>query len=69
MPTARSTAWKAGKAQLSAPELAGLAVFTGKGKCANCRLGTAPTGGTEALFTDFTYDNLGVPRNPACAFR
>jgi cytochrome c peroxidase len=59
-------AWKAGKAQLSAEELAGLAVFAGKGRCANCHVEAAPAGGTgRALFTDFTYDNLGVPRNPA----
>jgi cytochrome c peroxidase len=62
-------AWKTGKAQLSTQELAGLAVFTGKGKCANCHVDTAPPGGGPnakgALFTDFTYDNLGVPRNPA----
>jgi len=58
-------AWKAGKAELSVQELAGLAVFTGKGKCANCHVETASPGDTKALFTDFTYDNLGVPRNPA----
>jgi len=57
-------AWKAGKAELSAQERAGLAIFTGKGKCANCHVEAAGArrGG---LFTDFTYDNLGVPRNPA----
>jgi len=58
-------AWKDNKAQLSAQERAGLAVFTGKGKCANCHLERALTVGAKALFTDFTYDNLGVPRNPA----
>jgi len=61
-------AWKAGTAQLTAQELAGLAVFAGKGKCANCHLERAPTVGAKALFTDFTYDNLGVPRNPANPF-
>jgi cytochrome c peroxidase len=58
-------AWKAGTVQLSAQELAGLAIFTGKGGCANCHAEQAPTAGAKALFTDFSYDNLGVPRNPA----
>ena len=35
-------------------------LFNGKAKCANCH--AAP------LFTDFTYDNLGVPRNPLNPF-
>jgi cytochrome c peroxidase len=57
-------AWKAGKAELSAQERAGLAIFTGKDKCANCHVEAAGAR-RGALFTDFTYDNLGVPRNPA----
>ena len=35
-------------------------LFNGKAKCANCHV--APN------FTDFTYDNLGVPRNPSNPF-
>ena len=61
-------AWKAGQAQLTAQELAGLAIFTGKGRCANCHVEQAPAAGGKALFTDFTYDNLGVPQNPANPF-
>ena len=61
-------AWKAGKAELTVQELAGLAAFNGKGKCGNCHVETAPPAGGPGvkgpLFTDFTYDNLGVPRNP-----
>jgi cytochrome c peroxidase len=63
--TSKYDAWKSGKAQLSPQELEGLAAFSGKGKCTNCHPATSPSEGAGALFTDFTYDNLGVPRNPA----
>ena len=53
-------AWKAGRATFSAREQRGLALFEGKAKCTNCHV--------EPLFTDFTYDNLGVPRNPLNPF-
>lgn len=54
--------------QLTAQEANGLALFNGKGQCALCHLSTpsiAPDGvGTiPPLFTDFTYDNLGAPKN------
>lgn len=53
-------AWKAGVATLSADEQKGWALFNGKGKCARCHVPRGP----KAAFTDFTYDNLGVPKNP-----
>jgi len=49
-------AWVAGKAKLTAPEMQGFRLFTNKGKCDNCHV--------PPLFTDFTYDNLGIPKNP-----
>jgi cytochrome c peroxidase len=49
-------AFLAGGATLTPQEAWGLELFEGKGKCADCH--PAP------LFTDFTYDNLGVPKNP-----
>ena len=49
-----------GEAKLTALERQGLALFTGKAGCAACH----PSNGKQALFTDFTYDNLGVPQNP-----
>lgn len=56
--------WVSGKGTLSAQEQAGLVVFEGKAMCAECHvIAPGPEGG-PALFTDFTYDNLGVPRNP-----
>lgn len=52
----------AGTATLTAAELSGLDLFSGKAKCAACHvLGST---GEPALFTDFTYDNLGLPANP-----
>lgn len=53
-------AWLAGKARLNRQEQLGLKLFNGKGKCSECH----PSKGKKPLFTDFTYDNLGVPRNP-----
>ncbi len=53
-------AFLAGKAELTAQEKLGLRLFQGKGKCSACH----PSKGKHALFTDFTFDNLGVPRNP-----
>jgi cytochrome c peroxidase len=57
-------AYLAGKAQLTTQELNGLAIFNNpaKGNCMSCHV-SAPTAATPALFTDFTYDNIGVPRN------
>ena len=59
--------WRQGRAQLSAGELRGLALFNDplKGNCAACHPSTGPDPRTPPLFTDFTYDNLGLPRNPA----
>ncbi len=62
-------AFQRGKAALTARELAGLALFNDptKGNCAACHVSTSADGVTPPLFTDFTYDNLGVPRNAALA--
>jgi cytochrome c peroxidase len=49
-----------GLAKLTKEEQRGFALFRGKGKCKLCHVGS----GKEALFTDFTFDNLGVPKNP-----
>ncbi len=55
----------AGKVSLSTQELRGLALFNNptKGNCAACHTSTKGADGSAPLFTDFTYDNLGVPRN------
>ncbi|MGZ6546390.1 MAG: cytochrome-c peroxidase [Actinomycetota bacterium] len=38
----------------------GFALFKDKGKCALCHTAKGPM----PLFTDYTYDNLGIPANP-----
>jgi len=59
----------AGKAELSAQEARGLALFNDdtKGNCAACHPSERSADGKPPLFTDFSYDNLGVPRNPEIA--
>lgn len=54
----------AGQVDFTEEEAEGLALYKGKGLCANCHVLDAGPKGEPALFTDFTYDNLGVPRNP-----
>ena len=55
-----------GAAALSAAQTRGLALYNSptKGNCAGCHPSTRGADGSSPLFTDFTYDNLGVPRNP-----
>jgi cytochrome c peroxidase len=57
--TSKYDAVQRGQATFTAQEERGRVLFNdpAKGNCAACH--AAP------LFTDFTYDNLGVPRNPA----
>ena len=58
--TSKYDYWLKGQAKLTGQEARGLALFSGKAKCANCHV--------PPNFTDFTYDNLGVPRNPLNPF-
>jgi len=52
---------------LAENELRGLALFNTKGVCARCHLLT-PAGGKPPVFTDYRYDNLGIPANPENPF-
>ncbi|MCX8509933.1 MAG: hypothetical protein ORN49_13825 [Rhodobacteraceae bacterium] len=63
--SARYDRWLAGKAQLSPDELTGLALFKAedKGNCAACHVLGPNTLGGPSVLTDWTFDNLGVPRN------
>jgi cytochrome c peroxidase len=58
-------AWQNGQAQLTDVELEGLALFNnpGKGNCTACHPSQRQGYDEHPLFTDFTYDNIGVPRN------
>jgi cytochrome c peroxidase len=51
---------KSGQAKLSKLEQRGFALFQGKGKCSKCHI----SNGKRPIFTDFTFDNLGIPQNP-----
>jgi cytochrome c peroxidase len=60
----------AGKVALTEQELRGLKLFEDeqKGNCAECHPSKPGDDGTPPLFTDFTYDNLGAPKNPENPF-
>ncbi len=58
--TSKYDAWLKGLAKFNGQEQLGLKLFHGKGKCANCHV--------PPLFTDFRYDNIGVPKNPLNPF-
>jgi cytochrome c peroxidase len=60
--------WLSKKVKLSAEEMRGLKLFEGKGKCAECHPNRKGPKGALPLFTDFTYDNLGIPKNPKNPF-
>jgi cytochrome c peroxidase len=62
--SSRFDAWTAGTGTLTPDEVAGFDIFTGKGKCAQCHVVTRGAEGEPPLFTDFTFDNIGVPKNP-----
>src|SRR6185312_13760071 len=54
-----------GKVQLTAREMNGLVLFNnpGKGNCTACHPSVHQEFTSRALFTDFSYDNIGIPRN------
>ena len=54
----------AGQAELSPQEREGLALFEGKAQCIACHPSSSEED-SHPLFTDFSYDNLGVPVNNA----
>lgn len=57
-------AFVAGQVELTAQEAEGLALFQGQGNCAACHILDPGPAGEPALFTDYTFDNLGMPKNP-----
>jgi cytochrome c peroxidase len=57
-----------GLVDLTKEEKAGLALFQGQGKCVNCHVIGRGSKREPPLVTDFTYDNLGVPKNPENPF-
>ncbi|MBP8290713.1 MAG: hypothetical protein KAX51_13070, partial [Chromatiaceae bacterium] len=73
--TSKIDAVRAGLATFTALEARGRDIFrtiestatTPAGKCILCHVGSPPDG-PAPLFTDFTFDNLGVPKNPLNPF-
>jgi cytochrome c peroxidase len=55
-----------GQVSLTAQELNGMKLFsdTTKAMCSNCHLITPDPASGKILFTDHTYENIGVPKNP-----
>ena len=62
--------WQRGESSLNEQEQRGFMLFVveSKGNCMACHPHTPSEDGTPALFTDFTYDNLGTPSNPENPF-
>jgi len=61
-------AYLRGTTALSSQEMRGLELFEGRAGCAACHPNRPDAQNPRPLFTDFTYDNLGVPRNPQNPF-
>jgi len=61
--TSKFDLWLRKQADLSDEEKQGLKLFDGKAKCAKCHPSKRGPKGRAPLFTDFTYDNIGVPKN------
>jgi cytochrome c peroxidase len=68
--TSKYDAYLAGNVELSPAEARGLVLFNDekKGNCAACHPSAAGDDGAPPMFTDFTYDNIGIPRNTANPF-
>ncbi len=67
--TSKFDAVQDGRASFTAQESRGLNIFNSpqQGNCASCHTSTPPPGQTRALFTNFGYFALGVPRNRSAA--
>lgn len=52
-----------GRASFTLEEKKGFALFQGKALCSQCHVTEPDPIQRKVLFTDFTYDNIGVPKN------
>ena len=66
--TSKFDYWLRKRVNFSEEEKRGLNLFNGKGKCAECHPSKRGPKGAPPVFTDFTYDNLGMPKNPKNPF-
>jgi len=66
--TSKYDYWKKEEAQFTESELRGYQLFTDTSmmgaKCANCHSLSSDESQSPSLFTNFGYQNVGVPRNP-----
>jgi cytochrome c peroxidase len=62
--TSKYDYWLKGEATLTAQEDLGRRLFRGRALCSACHPSESEPGEEPPLFTDFTYDNLGLPKNP-----
>jgi cytochrome c peroxidase len=61
-------AYLKGDSKLTHDEKDGLKLFEGAAMCSACHISEEGPDGEPPLFTDFTYDNLGIPKNPENPF-
>jgi len=66
--TSKYDQYLAGSTQLSGQENSGLTLFKTKGRCINCHSVDPGPGGELPLLTNFSYVNIGVPKNPENPF-
>lgn len=66
--TSKYDYFRKGMVPLTPQEKRGLDLFNKKGKCAECHPSEPGPYSPHPLFTDFTYDNLGIPKNPKNPF-
>lgn len=64
--TSKYDAVNAGLASFTAQEEKGFALFTGRAKCAHCH--SLGGGKRPDIFSDFSYHNIGLPRNTEYPF-
>jgi cytochrome c peroxidase len=53
-----------GEVTLTEKERKGLELFDRKAKCSSCHLNKSGPDGSFPLFTDFRFENVGIPANP-----
>ncbi len=58
--TSKYDAYAAHRARLTTSQKAGMDLFMGKAGCSNCHV--------PPNFTDYSYDNVGIPKNPLNPF-
>lgn len=65
--TSKFDYWLEGRARLTTAELRGYVLFNDvtKADCGGCHVDKVGPDGEPPLFTDFQYEALGAPRNPA----